>query len=44
MVVADCPGEDGITRHHQIVDGQRDQGAVVGGNAGRPQDLEFLIE
>ena len=38
--MTDCPGEDGVAGDHQVVDGQGDQGAVVGGHAGRPEDLE----
>ena len=41
MVMTDCPGEDGVAGDHQVVDGQGDQGAVIGGHAGRPEDLEL---
>ena len=37
--MTDSPGEDGVAGDHQVVDGQRDQGAVVGGHTGCPQDL-----
>ena len=36
---ADCPGEDRVAGDHQVVDGEGDEGAVVGGDAGRAQDL-----
>ena len=38
-VVTDGPGQDGVAGHHQVVDTQRYQGAVVGRHTGRPQDL-----
>ena len=38
--MTDCPGQDGVAGDHQVVNGERNQGAVVGGHAGRPQDLE----
>ena len=37
--MADSPGEDGVAGDHQVVDGERDQGAVVGGDTRRAQDL-----
>ena len=39
VVVAHGPGEDGVAGDHQVVDGERDQGAVVGGDTRRAQDL-----
>ena len=37
--MTDCPGEDGVAGDHQVVDGEGDQGAVVGGDTRRAQDL-----
>ena len=39
VVVAHGPGEDGVAGDHQVVDGEGDQGAVVGGDTRRAQDL-----
>ena len=39
VVVAHGPGEDGVAGDHQVVDGEGDQGAVVGGDTRRSQDL-----
>ena len=38
--MTDGPWEDGVAGYHQVVDGQGDQGAVVGGHTGGAQDLE----
>ena len=39
VVVAHGPGKDGVAGDHQVVDGEGDQGAVVGGDTRRAQDL-----
>ena len=39
VVVAHGPGEDGVAGDHQVVDGEGDQGAVIGGDTRRAQDL-----
>ena len=38
--MTDGPGKDRVAGYHQVVDGQGDQGAVVGGHTGGAQDLE----
>ena len=38
--MTDGPGKDRVAGYHQVVDGQGDQGAVVGGHTRRAQDLE----
>ena len=42
--VADRPGEGGVAGDHQVVDGEGDQGAVVGGDTSRAQDLEIFSD
>ena len=39
VVVAHGPGEDGVAGDHKVVDGEGNQGAVVGGDTRRAQDL-----
>ena len=39
VVMTHCPGEHRVTWHDQIVDGQRYEGAVVGGDTGSAQYL-----
>ena len=44
VVVTDSPGEDRVAGHHQVVDTQSYQGAVVGRHTGRAQDLKIEME
>ena len=42
--MAHGPGEDGVAGDHQVVDGEGDQGAVVGGDTGGAKDLEIFSD
>ena len=42
--VADGPWEDWVAGDHQVVDGEGDEGAVVGGDTGGAQDLEIFSD